>query len=264
MKKSKRLLSILLMLTMLVSMFTVMASAADPCSHENKEFYAAKDATCKTKGNIQYYLCKDCGKKFLNEAMTDEVPFGAVTISCDPSNHENWQQFEEKEPTCKKDGNKAYSHCSACDKYYDAAGNETTREAVTLKANDKAHNLVKVNGKDATCAHEGCWEHQQCSECGKLFDKMGDSFPGTFVIKKDPTNHENLKPVAEKAATCTNDGNEAYSYCSACKKYYDAAGKETTLDAVTLDATGHTMKYHPAIPADCTKRGILAVREMRQ
>ena len=79
MKKSKRLLSILLMLTMLVSMFTVMASAADPCSHENKEFYAAKDATCKTKGNIQYYLCKDCGKKFLNEAMTDEVPFGAVT-----------------------------------------------------------------------------------------------------------------------------------------------------------------------------------------
>ena len=121
MKKSKRLLSILLMLTMLVSMFTVMASAADPCSHENKEFYAAKDATCKTKGNIQYYLCKDCGKKFLNEAMTDEVPFGAVTISCNPSNHENWQQFEEKEPTCKKDGNKAYSHCSACDKYYDAA-----------------------------------------------------------------------------------------------------------------------------------------------
>lgn len=256
MKKSKRLLSILLMLTMLVSMFTVMASAADPCSHENKEFYAAKDATCKTKGNIQYYLCKDCGKKFLNEAMTDEVPFGAVTISCNPSNHENWQQFEEKEPTCKKDGNKAYSHCSACDKYYDAAGNETTREAVTLKANDKAHNLVKVNGKDATCAHEGCWEHQQCSECGKLFDKMGDSFPGTFVIKKDPTNHEDLQPVAAKAATCTNDGNEAYSYCSACGKYYDADGKETTLDAVTMKATGHTMKPHPAIPADCTKNGI--------
>lgn len=256
MKKSKRLLSILLMLTMLVSMFTVMASAADPCSHENKEFYAAKDATCKTKGNIQYYLCKDCGKKFLNEAMTDEVPFGAVTISCNPSNHENWQQFEEKEPTCKKDGNKAYSHCSACDKYYDAAGNETTREAVTLKANDKAHNLVKVNGKDATCAHEGCWEHQQCSECGKLFDKMGDSFPGTFVIKKDPTNHEDLQPVAAKAATCTNDGNEAYSYCSACGKYYDADGKQTTLDAVTMKATGHTMKPHPAIPADCTKNGI--------
>lgn len=256
MKKSKRLLSILLMLTMLVSMFTVMASAADPCSHENKEFYAAKDATCKTKGNIQYYLCKGCGKKFLNEAMTDEVPFGAVTISCNPSNHENWQQFEEKEPTCKKDGNKAYSHCSACDKYYDAAGNETTREAVTLKANDKAHNLVKVNGKDATCAHEGCWEHQQCSECGKLFDKMGDSFPGTFVIKKDPTNHEDLQPVAAKAATCTNDGNEAYSYCSACGKYYDADDKETTLDAVTMKATGHTMKPHPAIPADCTKNGI--------
>ena len=216
MKTSKRLLSILLMLTMLLSMFTVMAAAADPCTHENKEFHAAKDATCKTKGNIQYYLCKDCGKKFLNEAMTDEVPFGAVTISCDPSNHENWQQFEAKAPTCKKDGNKAYSHCSACNMYYDAAGNETTLEAVTLKANDKAHILVKVNGKDATRAHEGCWEHQQCSECGQLFNKLGEPWSGTTEIEKDPTNHEKLENVEAKAPTCTETGLTAGSKCSAC------------------------------------------------
>ena len=252
MKTSKRLLSILLMLTMLLSMFTVMASADEPCTHPNMEDVAYKAPTCTTDGCYKHKHCPDCGKDF--DEMGDPFP-GTFVIKKDPTKHEKLEKVEAKDPTCKKDGNEAYSYCSACKKYYDAAGNETTLEAVTLKANEKAHKLVKVNGKAATCAHEGCWEHQQCSECGKLFDKMGDSFPGTFVIKKDPANHEDLQPVAEKAATCTNDGNEAYSYCSACGKYYDADGKETTLDAVTLDATGHTMKYHPAIPADCTKRG---------
>ena len=253
MKTSKRLLSILLMLTMLVSMFTVMASAADPCTHPNMEDVAYKAPTCTTDGCYKHKHCPDCGKDF--DEMGDPFP-GTFVIKKDPTKHEKLEKVEAKDPTCKKDGNKAYSYCSACKKYYDAAGNETTLEAVTLKANEKAHKLVKVNGKDATCAHEGCWEHQKCSECGKLLDKMGDSFPGTFVIKKDPANHEDLQPVAAKAATCTEDGNEAYSYCSACKKYYDAAGKETTLDAVTMKATGHTMEHHPAIPADCTKNGI--------
>ena len=253
MKTSKRLLSILLMLTMLLSMFTVMASADEPCTHPNMEDVAYKAPTCTTDGCYKHKHCPDCGKDF--DEMGDPFP-GTFVIKKDPTKHEKLEKVEAKDPTCKKDGNEAYSYCSACKKYYDAAGNETTLEAVTLKANEKAHKLVKVNGKAATCAHEGCWEHQQCSECGKLFDKMGDSFPGTFVIKKDPANHEDLKPVAAKAATCTEDGNEAYSYCSACKKYYDAAGKETTLDAVTMKATGHTMEHHPAIPADCTKNGI--------
>lgn len=113
----------------------------------------------------------------------------------------------------------------------------------------------------ATCTKEGHSEYWQCSKCGAVaiynaslerYEVQSNGIPKTPI---DLTNHKDLQPVAAKAATCTKDGNEAYSYCSACGKYYDADGKETTLDAVTLDATGHTMKYHPAIPADCTKRG---------
>lgn len=217
MKKSKRLLSILLMLTMLVSMFTVMASAADPCSHENKEFYAAKDATCKTKGNIQYYLCKDCGKKFLNEAMTDEVPFGAVTISCDPSNHEDLQPVAAKAATCVDDGNQAYYHCYACNKNFsDAAGSNEITDLTSVKIPATGHTLVQVEGKDATCVHKGCWAHQKCLECGQLFNKLGEPWSGTTEIEKDPTNHEKLENVEAKAPTCTETGLTAGSKCSAC------------------------------------------------
>ena len=51
-----------------------------------------------------------------------------------------------------------------------------------------------------------------------------------------------LKAVAEKAATCTEAGNKAYWECSECGKLFlDAEGKtETTLDAVTVSATGHS------------------------
>ena len=217
MKKSKRLLSILLMLTMLVSMFTVMASAADPCSHENKEFYAAKDATCKTKGNIQYYLCKDCGKKFLNEAMTDEVPFGAVTISCDPSNHEDLQPVAAKAATCVDDGNQAYYHCYACNKNFsDAAGSNEITDLTSVKIPATGHTLVQVEGKAATCVHKGCWAHQKCLECGQLFNKLGEPWSGTTEIEKDPTNHEKLENVEAKAPTCTETGLTAGSKCSAC------------------------------------------------
>ena len=116
--------------------------------------------------------------------------------------------------------------------------------------------------KPGTCNTGSTPEYWECLLCGQYFWQSGGnwlsrSYTPEGVGRKDPANHDgNLKPVAAKAATCTNDGNEAYSYCSACGKYYDADGKETTLDAVTLDATGHTMKYHPAIPADCTKNGI--------
>ena len=216
MKKSKRLLSILLMLTMLVSMFTVMASAADPCSHENKEFYAAKDATCKTKGNIQYYLCKDCGKKFLNEAMTDEVPFGAVTISCNPSNHENWQQFEEKEPTCKKDGNKAYSHCSACGKYYDADGKETTLDAVTMKAT--GHTMKPHPAIPADCTKNGIKEYWQCEKCGNKYSDEQGSKEITNVV--DPQRPHDMEKIPANAATTEAPGNIEYYKCKTCRKCF--------------------------------------------
>lgn len=128
--------------------------------------------------------------------------------------------------------------------------------------NESSEDFAKYyEAKPGTCNTGSTPEYWECLLCGQYFWQSGGnwlsrSYTPEGVGRKDPANHDgNLKPVAAKAATCTNDGNEAYSYCSACGKYYDADGKETTLDAVTLDATGHTMKYHPAIPADCTKRG---------
>jgi len=51
-----------------------------------------------------------------------------------------------------------------------------------------------------------------------------------------------LDYFAEKAATCTGDGNEAYWYCSKCGKYFADANRNTEISLVdtVIAAKGHT------------------------
>lgn len=56
-----------------------------------------------------------------------------------------------------------------------------------------------------------------------------------------PSCSHTLTSVAYKAATCTDDGNIAYWYCTKCDKYFsDAeATTEVTLENTVISATGH-------------------------
>ncbi len=64
-----------------------------------------------------------------------------------------------------------------------------------------------------------------------------------------------LTAVAEKTATCTEDGNVAHNHCSACGKNFDAAGKE--IADVTVKA-GHTLTRVEAKAATTEADGNIA------
>ena len=67
-----------------------------------------------------------------------------------------------------------------------------------------------------------------------------------------------LTAVAAVEATCISAGNSAYYVCSVCGKLFsDAAGTtETTLDAVTLAATGvHSYVVESSVEASCSAAG---------
>lgn len=68
--------------------------------------------------------------------------------------------------------------------------------------------------------------------------------------------HE-LKAVAAKAATCTENGNSAYWTCSGCGKFYsDAQGKkEIAKDSWVIKATGHKLTETKAKAPTCTEIG---------
>ena len=131
MKTSKRLLSILLMLTMLLSMFTVMASADDPedlCMHVDEEFnttftifHAAATATCFQEGHVAYYECKMCPAEAIYDESSGKfvVQTNGVTKAKDPTNHGGkLPKTPAQEPTCGASGNYEYYYCSGCNKYF--------------------------------------------------------------------------------------------------------------------------------------------------
>ena len=68
--------------------------------------------------------------------------------------------------------------------------------------------------------------------------------------------HE-LKAVAAKAATCTENGNSAYWTCTGCGKFYsDAEGKkEIAKDSWVIKATGHKLTETKAKAPTCTEIG---------
>ena len=69
-----------------------------------------------------------------------------------------------------------------------------------------------------------------------------------------------LKKTEAKAATCTEEGNEAYWTCSVCHKLFsDENGTtETSAEAVKIAALGHTLKKTEAKAATCKDTGIKA------
>ena len=121
----------------------------------------------------------------------------------------------DRAPTCTADG------LAACwtdgTKYFsDAAGTqEVTLESVTIPA--LGHDWGEWELLPATNLKK-----HTCRRCG-----------ATEEIRAD------IEAVAEKAATCTEPGNQAY-WTDGTKYYADAAGtQEVTLESVTIPALGH-------------------------
>lgn len=76
--------------------------------------------------------------------------------------------------------------------------------------------------------------------------------------KAEAVHKHTLTATAEKAATCTEDGNIAYWHCTECGKYFsDADGKnEITLADTVRPATRHTVVIDAAVPATTTSTGL--------
>mgnify|MGYP000616803236 CR=1 FL=1 len=217
MKTSKRLLSILLMLTMLLSMLTVMASAAAaPCDGLHGEAdveagtakeYPKKDATCKEGATPEYWECLKCGEYF-------------------------WF-----------DGN---GKCTT----------SPTAPAATGKPDATKHQLRQVEAKDATCKEQGNIPYVICDVCSNMWKDMTLKDQITVVNTPIDTSKHKYVSVAEKEETCTEDGNAAYSKCLVCGQVIDAEGKKTDLLAVTYPKLGHKIVPARGNPATCTDKGV--------
>ena len=144
--------------------------------------------TCTDDGNIEYWSCSLCGKKFSDSNGTNEI-----TNIVDPAKH-SLIKTDAKAPTCNNDGNKAYWTCTECGNIFsdDAGLNPTTLADVTISATN--HSWSKDWSYDGT----GHWH--ACSGCDKKVD---------FEAHTENSGTVTIQPTA------TTAGVRVYS-CSVC------------------------------------------------
>ena len=214
----------------------------------------AKAPTCTESGNNLYYTCKTCGKVYKDEAGQEETTVAAETI---PALGHAMTKTGAKAPTCTESGNNAYYTCQTCHGVFkDEAGTqETTAQAEILKA--LGHSMTQTKAKAPTCTTAGTNGYYTCGTCHKVFkDQQGTQKTTVAAEVLKALGHSMVKTEA-KAPTCTETGNNAYYTCKTCGKLYqDEAGeKETTLQAETIPALGHTMTKNEAVLPTCEEFG---------
>ena len=247
------------MLTMLLSMFTVMASADDPedlCMHVDEEFnttftifHAAATATCFQEGHVAYYECKMCPAEAIYDESSGKfvVQTNGVTKAKDPTNHGGkLPKTPAQEPTCGASGNYEYYYCSGCNKYFkDEDGKNPFNCDVVRPATGK-HTLEPVAAKDPTCTKDGYEAYWVCSGCKQKFSDAEGKIKIDAPKVIEATGHK-IVPVRGNPATCTDKGVKDHYECArtGCGALFeDEAGTKPLTDKdVEISATGHDLEH---------------------
>ena len=119
------------------------------------------------------------------------------------------------------------------------------------------HNTEHTPGKAATCTEAGNLEYWRCLVCDSYFtdEDYTQGMDAASVVL--PALGHTMALTEAKAATCIEDGSNAYYTCSSCHTMFkDAQGEqETTIQAEIVPALGHDMtKVEAAVPT-CTSTG---------
>ncbi len=102
--------------------------------------------TCTKDGQVAYWECKDCQKKFSDENGTTPIEKPSIIKALDHS----LKKLERQEATAIKEGNITYWYCGKCDKYFtdEKAQNEIAK-ADTIIAKI-APIIIKGDGASVT------------------------------------------------------------------------------------------------------------------
>ena len=223
------------------------------CVH-NPDKIEGREPTCTLEGTKEHYECTLCGRLFEDAAATIEIKdYSSVVIPAKGhayteknsdaahkrSTAADCREYDTYWYTCANDpAHNAKDDPEATDKFYNGAqgahvfGTEWVNRGVTV---GHAHKCLYDETYDAVCPHNPGpeateTEDQVCLDCNAV-----------LVPRTGHVHANNLTPVAEKPATCTEDGTKAHYQCSCDKLFEDAdANVEiTNPDSIVIPAKGH-------------------------
>lgn len=242
---------------------TAVCSVTVTCSHTLKKVEAVA-ATCGKDGNIAYYTCEKCGKKFSDEAGTKEVTETVVPAT---GNHTETEIRNQTDATEEKEGYTGDTYCKAC--------GQKIQTGSTIPKLPHTHVMTKTDAVAATCEKDGSIAYYTCQKCGKKYADEAGTKEVTDVSVKAPGH----KPDG----TWKSDDSKHWQICTVCGEMVNSAehSYEWKLDkAATEDETGlkheecvcgrkrsedtvipkldhvHTgIQHHAALAATCMQEG---------
>ena len=152
------------------------------------------------------------------------------------------------EATCTSTGLTAGKYCSKCQYVF----------TVRQKTPKKAHSIVPVSEKQATCEEVGNREYWKCSSCGELFADAEGTVTTTLDKVSVPALGHSPEKVEAKEPTHTEPGNHEYYVCARCNRAFKDAdcSQPTTAEKETIPAEGHKVVIDQAVKPTCTKPGM--------
>ena len=237
--------------------------------HEDLQHTSEKQATCVASGMKEYWYCSACGKYYesqenanSNTGAKDNTTTFVEEI--DPKNHNSLKKTEAVAGTCTEPGMNEYWYCSDCKNYYasetDGKNNTDPKKDTSsfkTEMNSNNHtNLTKTEAVAPTCTEAGNIAYWYCSGCKKYYTDVAGTKETTLDATVIKAAGHTITAVEAKAATCTEDGNTAYWYCTVCKKYFSDAACTTEITlASTVITAGHTITAIEAKAATATEDG---------
>ena len=203
-----------------------------------------KAPTCETDGWAEYDICSVCGYTTYQKLPAlghDYVATvtkaatctedGVMTYVC---SHDESHTYTEPIPATGHDYVATVTEAATCTEdgvmTYTCSHDESHTYTEPIPAT--GHDYVLIGGTEATCETAGVAIYR-CSRCGKVIHEYS---PAGHIWE----HHE------AKAATCTEDGWNAYDVCTRCG--------ETT--KVVIPATGHDYVATVTTPPTCTTKGV--------
>ena len=167
--------------------------------------------------------------------------------------HAYGEEIAQVAATCVKTGVKAHYVCADCGLTFVKEGeNYVYTSAQNLVIAKAAHNWGEWESVDAASHKRTCQNTEYCDATETAAHVKGDNDLCEVCGYDMSCKHETVELVSAKAATCTEDGNEAYYRCTDCGKLFSDEAHENAIDApVVIKALGHN--YTEEDPFTCTR-----------
>ena len=211
----------------------------------------AKEATCTTEGNKEYYKCETCGHFFADEAATKEVMEGDMIIPARGHDYANLvYTWSEDYTTCT-----AVQKCNNCD---------------TVNATEKVNSTSSVTQSQSCTAPE-------LTTYTATFTSETFAVQKKVVQTKEAAGHMPGDWIVDRLATVTEEGSR-HKECSVCKAIVkteiieklpyissdttkpDSSNEETVTNRTEINAAGKSVSVTTTVRKDASGKVISTVQ----